>query len=113
MNDGALYATCFGWPESGRFTITTISSENLVSKDGIKSISMLGSDESLKWQESPNVLEVTFPKLKPCDYAYVLKIDPLEKENLAGDINYAAKIKKLLIKLKELQAETGDKLSFP
>jgi len=37
---------------------------------------MLASNESIQWNETENGLEVTFPKEKPCDYAYVLRIVP-------------------------------------
>jgi len=37
---------------------------------------MLASNESIQWNETENGLVVTFPKEKPCDYAYVLKIFP-------------------------------------
>jgi len=76
VKDEILYAICFGWPASGKFYIKSLSSEHPVSKLGIKSISMLGSNETIKWRETKNGLEVTFPKEKPCDYAYVLKIVP-------------------------------------
>ena len=71
-----LYAICFGWPEFGEFTIKSLSSKNPLSKRGIKSISMLGSDENIQWDQTENGLEVIFPKQAPCDYAYVLKIIP-------------------------------------
>ena len=40
-----------------------------------KSVSMLGSDESLKFEQTEEGLVVTFPAEKPCDYAHVLKIN--------------------------------------
>ena len=76
VKDGVLYAACFGWPDSGKFTIKSLSSKHPVSKDGIKSISMLGYDELIQWDETDKGLELTFPKEKPCNYAYVLKIVP-------------------------------------
>jgi len=71
-----LYAICFGWPESGEFTIKSLSSKNPLSEHGIKSIAMLGSDEDIHWNQIENGLEVVFPTEAPCDYAYVLKIVP-------------------------------------
>jgi alpha-L-fucosidase len=35
---------------------------------------MLGSDEKIKWKRTGEGLEVTFPKDKPCQWAYSLKI---------------------------------------
>jgi alpha-L-fucosidase len=37
---------------------------------------MLGSKGKIRWNETENGLEVNFPKEKPCDYAYVLRIVP-------------------------------------
>jgi len=40
----------------------------------IKSVTMLGSNEKLKWKRTGQGLEVVFPKEKPCKWAYSLKI---------------------------------------
>jgi len=79
VRDGVLYAACFGWPDSRRFVIKSLGSNHPVSKDGIKSITMLGSGETLRWKQTAGGLEVTFPKEKPCDYAYVLRLVPKGK----------------------------------
>ncbi len=79
VKDNVLYAICFGWPDFGEFTIKSLGSANSVSKRGIKSITMLGSDEPIEWQETESGLEVIFPTEEPCDYAYVLKIVPKGK----------------------------------
>ncbi len=76
VKNGVLYAACFGWPDSGKFTIKSLSSQHPVSENGIKSISMLGSKDKIRWNETEDGLEVHFPKKKPCDYAYVLRIVP-------------------------------------
>ena len=33
-----------------------------------------GYDGKIKWQHHPDGLQITFPKEKPCDFAYCLKI---------------------------------------
>lgn len=76
VKDGVLYASCFGWPESGTFTIKSLGSGRPVSRDGIESITMLGSQDSIEWTETAAGLAVVFPRERPCDYAYVLKIVP-------------------------------------
>ena len=76
VKSGILYATCFGWPDSGRFTIKSLTTQHPVSKSGIKSISMLGTNKKLKWAQTEQGLEVDFPQDRPCDYACVLKIVP-------------------------------------
>ncbi|MHC4625501.1 MAG: alpha-L-fucosidase [Planctomycetota bacterium] len=76
VKDNTLYAICFGWPDFGDFTIKSLGSATPVSERGIRSIAMLGSDESIEWEETEDGLKVVFPTAAPCDYAYVLKIVP-------------------------------------
>ena len=40
----------------------------------IKSVSMVGSNKEIKWERTAKGLEVTFPKEKPCEWAFALKI---------------------------------------
>jgi alpha-L-fucosidase len=40
----------------------------------VASVELLGHDGELKWEIHDDGLHVTFPKKKPCDYAYALKI---------------------------------------
>ena len=73
------------WEESGRNPIlfsTLISQERMeslaedveISTRGIKSVSLVGSDEKLEWSRDKEGLHVTLPEQKPCDLAYTLKI---------------------------------------
>ena len=82
VKNNILYAICFGWPESGTFTITSLNSLHPVSKKGIRSVSMIGSPEKLHWKVTESGLHVVFPQKKPCNFAYVLKIVP------AGELLY-------------------------
>jgi len=75
----SLYATVFDWPRDGRFLIKSITADRPLSPEGIQSISMLGSGEKLRWKQTAQGLEVTFPSKKPCSYAYVFKITPRGK----------------------------------
>ena len=79
VKDNALYAICFGRPEFGELTIKSLSSRTPVSKNGIKSITMLGSHETVEWKETEQGLELILPTEAPCDYAFVLKIAPRGK----------------------------------
>lgn len=74
QRDGQLYAISLGWPESGKLTIKTFKKGNPYINE-FKSVSMLGSDESLKFEQTEEGLVVTFPAERPCDYAHVLKIN--------------------------------------
>ncbi len=79
VKDNVLYAICFGWPDFGDFTITSLTPGHPVSEDGIKSITMLGSKEKLEWDQTGEGLQVIFPTQPPCEFAYVLKIVPKGK----------------------------------
>jgi len=85
VKDNALYAICFGWPDFGDFAIKSLGSASPVSERGIKSITMLGSDETIEWEETEDGLKVVFPAAAPCDYAYVLKIVPKGELALGGE----------------------------
>lgn len=74
QRDGQLYAISLGWPESGKLTIKTFKKGNPYINE-FKSVSMLGSDETLKFEQTEEGLVVTFPAERPCDYAHVLKIN--------------------------------------
>lgn len=74
VKDNTLYAICFGWPPSGSFTIKSLAANSLHAFDKINSISMLGSNETIRWKVTNKGLEVQFPKNRPCNYAWVLKI---------------------------------------
>jgi len=70
-----LYATVLGWPEDGSYTMKTFAKgEHFSTKDGIKKIEMLGSDEKIKWKQSGEGLTIWFPENKPCDIAYSFRI---------------------------------------
>ena len=57
------------WPE-GPLTIKSLADAN-----AIKSVHRLGADGALQWTMSAEGLVVTPPKEKPCEYAYVIKIE--------------------------------------
>ncbi len=70
--DDFLYATCLGWPENS-VTITTLKGWRCYPNE-VKAVSMLGSDEPLRWQTTDDGLLVYPPARKPCEHAFVLKI---------------------------------------
>jgi len=65
--EGTLYAICLGWPEKA-WHITTLADTP------IAAVTLLGSDEPLRWSQDAGGLTVHTPSVKPCDYAYTLKI---------------------------------------
>jgi len=67
--DDAVYAICLEWADEG-VLIKSIGEEFSVS-----GVSMLGSMEELKWEQTPEGLEVDFPDEKPSEFAHALKME--------------------------------------
>jgi len=70
--DNCLYATCLAWID-GKILIHSLADGN-VDNLQIKDVTMLGSTEKISWVKTKEGLEIQFPSTKPCDYAYVFKI---------------------------------------
>ena len=66
-----LYAIALAWPEDGKLTVRSLAKGNDVN---VGSVSLLGHEGQLTWNQSAEGLEVTLPAKQPCDYAYALKI---------------------------------------
>lgn len=82
--DNILYAICLDWPGES-VLIKSITTNYFPNEDfvgiypsEIKNISMLGSSEKLNWQVSKDGLRIKLTTKKPCEYAFVFKIE-LEK----------------------------------
>ncbi len=73
-----LYATSFGWPDSGKYTIHTLASTAPGIVGNVKSVSLLGSPEKLTFERTADGLVVDLPSVKPCDHAWALKIVGLD-----------------------------------
>lgn len=71
LKGDALYATCLGWPQ-GQITIKTL--KDLYPTE-IRSVRMLGVDGELNWTLTNEGLIVQTPSQKPCEHAFVLKIE--------------------------------------
>jgi len=68
--ENTIYAICLDWPEES----VLIKSFAGMTGSSIKSVSMLGNDEVLKWSINDSGLDIKSPGKKPCKYAYVFKI---------------------------------------
>jgi len=73
QKDNVLYAIVLDWPET-EINIKALGYDGKLYPGEIKNISLLGSDSTIEWKQNPQSLSVKFPKEKPCDFAYVLKI---------------------------------------
>lgn len=68
-----LYAFVLDWPKGRTVEMPFLApGNNRIGK--IKSIELLGYGGELKWEHHLDGLRVNFPKEKPCEFAYCLKI---------------------------------------
>jgi alpha-L-fucosidase len=73
-NDGFLYTYILDWPGKGRqVTIQNVTLMN-ARLTPVASVSMLGYDGAIEWEQAPDGLVVTMPDDKPGDHAFGLKI---------------------------------------
>lgn len=73
-----LYATVLAWPgEYARITSLVPKGQTWAGlyPSEIKSIRMLGSSEPIQWKFTKEALVLTTPKVKPCNDAFVYRID--------------------------------------
>ncbi|HVT88044.1 MAG TPA: alpha-L-fucosidase [Tepidisphaeraceae bacterium] len=66
--DGALYAILLGWQDNGIAMIDSITTVP-------QNVRMLGIDQPLKFSCDSRGLHVNLPPSRPCDHAFVLKIE--------------------------------------
>jgi len=72
-NGEYLYAFVLAWPNKKPVVCELLAPGNYrIGK--IQSVELLGHVGPVQWQQTPDGLEVSFPKEKPCDFAYCLKI---------------------------------------
>ena len=69
-----LYAIVLGWPDQGTVDLKALGTESPQAPGKVTSIQLLGAPDAIKFSQAPDKLEVEFPKEKPCQFAYVLKI---------------------------------------
>ncbi|WP_430934625.1 alpha-L-fucosidase [Saccharicrinis sp. 156] len=74
QKDGNIFAIVLDWPEE-KLDFKALGYNGKLYPNEIKSISLIGSNTKLKWTQNAKSLSVQFPKEKPCDFAYVLKIE--------------------------------------
>lgn len=67
-----LYAITLNWDDAGT-CIKSLNKETIADAK-INSITLLGSDEKINWEQTADGLKISFPAKRPCEYAYVFKI---------------------------------------
>ena len=70
--DKVIYASCLAWPEED-VKILSLGKKSAPEIE-IESVSMLGSDEDIKWHADEEQLSLIPPKIKPCEHVFVFKI---------------------------------------
>ena len=73
VKDNILYAICLGWPGE-ELSIRALGHRGKLYPGDILSISLLGCDQEIEWEQTADALVVQFPGSPPCDFAYSLKI---------------------------------------
>ena len=78
VKDNILFAICLDWPgkEATIHSLRRLEEELSIywTDEDIKSIKMLGVDKKLEWSFSDEGLTIKTPDKKPCDHAFVFKI---------------------------------------
>lgn len=77
VKNNVLYAIALGWPgkELVIRTLRRWAPQEDDEKGEIKSITMLGDGKKLEWKFSEKGLTIKTPKEKPCEHAFVFKIE--------------------------------------
>ncbi len=70
-----LYAIVLDWPKEKKIKIKTLNENAKISTGRIKSVTLLGAGEKLKWSRDKEGLIIELPDQKPCNYAYAFKIE--------------------------------------
>ena len=80
-----LYAIALGWPTNGKIEMQTLWDGTPYLSGKIQSIHLLGSEQTLHWEQEPDALTIQLPQQKPSEIAYVFKI-----QTQTGDTNLSA-----------------------
>jgi len=68
----AVYAFIGSWPANGKVDIKGLTADRVGRK--VKSVTMLGCPEPLKWKFADDGLEVALPAEKPCNWIWAVKL---------------------------------------
>ena len=71
----ALYATALAWPQEGELAIHALRTGSPHCTRQVHQVSLLGHPAPLQWHRDEEALKVQVPPNKPCEHAYVFKIE--------------------------------------
>ena len=73
----SLYAIALAWPENGKLVIRSLASDSPHYRSEVARVGLVGSESNLVWSRGAEGLTISLPEKRHCDYAYALKINPL------------------------------------
>lgn len=76
-----LYASVMGWPDSGQVTLRTLGTNVSGLVGDVKKVTLLGNDGPLQYNRTADGLVITLPATKPCDHAWVFKVEGIDVQN--------------------------------
>jgi len=68
----SVYAICLGWPDT-QVRLKALGTDALPDQS-VTAVSMLGSTETLRWQQTAGELTLSVPQRQPCQHAFVYRI---------------------------------------
>jgi len=68
-----LFAIALDWPEPGKLLVKELAQRRI--REEIKDVTLLGHEGKLEWTQAFDALEVTLPERKPCEHAFVFRIE--------------------------------------
>lgn len=74
-HDDTLYAIAMGWPEKGEMLIKSVAAGSQYYTGDVGAVTLLGSNAKLEWSRDAAGLHVKLPAEKPCESAFVVKIE--------------------------------------
>jgi alpha-L-fucosidase len=77
-----LYAIALGWPEDGKLVVRSLAKPAGENVNNLASVSLLGFDGKVEWQQTPEGLVVTLPDKKISEYTAALKITGENLKNI-------------------------------
>ncbi len=75
QKNGVLYATVLDWPKNNKFVIKTLSKDNKLESNDIKSVDFISGKNKTNWLQTETGLIINVKGKKPMDAAYVFKIE--------------------------------------
>ena len=72
----SLYAVMLDWPEGGSVTVKSLGTGAKTPAAKIGNVRLLGHSTPIRWTQGSDGLVLQLPDEKPCDHAFVFRIDP-------------------------------------